>query len=86
LVVTGQRSIASFAAFSGRGIYSTKFTVSAAAVGRRLILDLGNVKDVAEVKVNVKLAATLLLRPYQTDITEFNQTKSSGDLGDECAL
>jgi len=44
------------------------------------------VKDVAEVKVNVKLAATLLLRPYQTDITEFNQTKSSGDLGDECAL
>jgi hypothetical protein len=59
--------------FSGRGIYTTNFTVSVADADRRLILDLGNVKDVAEVTLNGKAAATLLLRPYQTDITGFVQ-------------
>ncbi|MGD0740105.1 MAG: glycosyl hydrolase [Terracidiphilus sp.] len=54
--------------FSGRGVYSTTFTVAADA-GSRLILDLGNVREVAEVTVNGKHAATLLLRPYQVDIT-----------------
>ena len=58
---------------SGRGVYSTTFTVSGADAGRRLILDLGNVKDVAEVTINGKPAATLLLRPYQADITDFIQ-------------
>ena len=57
---------------SGRGIYSTAFTASA-DVGKRLILDLGNVKYVAEIAVNGKRVATLLLRPYQTDITDFVQ-------------
>jgi hypothetical protein len=56
---------------SGRGTYTTSFTVSATNAGSRLVLDLGNVKDVAEVTVNGKHAATLLLRPYQTDITDF---------------
>jgi len=56
--------------FSGRGSYLTTFTVSAADADSRHILDLGNVKDVAEVAVNGKHAATLLLRPYRTDITE----------------
>jgi glycosyl hydrolase family 106( putative alpha-L-rhamnosidase)/glycosyl hydrolase family 2 len=59
--------------FSGRGVYTTTFTVAADA-GSRLILDLGNVRDVAEVTVNGKQAATLLLRPYQVDITDFAQT------------
>ena len=63
--------------FSGRGICSTKFTMSTADVGKRLTLDLGNVRDVAEVEVNGKLAATLLLRPYQTNITEFVQPGQS---------
>ena len=58
---------------SGRGVYSTTFTVSAADAARRFILNLGNVKNVAEVTVNGKPAATLLLRPYQTDITGFVQ-------------
>jgi hypothetical protein len=58
---------------SGRGVYSTTFTVSAADAGKQLILDLGNVKNVAEIAVNGKPAATLLLRPYQTDITGFVQ-------------
>ena len=55
--------------FSGRGVYTTTFTVSAVGAGSRLILDLGNVRDVAEVTLNGKHAATLLLRPYRTDIT-----------------
>ena len=59
--------------FSGRGVYTTVFTMSAADAGRRLILDLGNVKNVAEIAVNRKPAATLLLRPYQADITDFVQ-------------
>ncbi len=56
--------------FSGRGVYTTTFTVARDA-GSRLILDLGNVREVAEVTVNGKHAATLLLRPYQVDVTEF---------------
>ena len=58
---------------SGQGAYSTTFSVTAADAGSRLILDLGNVKDVAEVTVNGNHAATLLLRPYQIDITDFAQ-------------
>jgi hypothetical protein len=58
---------------SGRGIYTTAFTVSAPDVGKQFILDLGNVKCVAEVAVNGKPTATLLLRPYQTDISDFVQ-------------
>jgi hypothetical protein len=56
--------------FSGRGVYTTTFTVTAEA-SNRLILDLGTVRDVAEVTVNGKHTATLLLRPYQVDITDF---------------
>jgi hypothetical protein len=59
--------------FSGRGVYATTFTVHDSGAGEQLILDLGNVRDVAEVSVNGKAAATLLLRPYQTDITDLIQ-------------
>jgi hypothetical protein len=57
--------------FSGSGTYSTSLMVSSADIGNRLILDLGNVKDVAEVAINGKHVATLLLRPYEADITDF---------------
>jgi hypothetical protein len=60
--------------FSGRGVYTTAFTVSARKAGSRLVLDLGQVKDVAEVMVNGKDVARLLLHPYQTDISDFVQT------------
>lgn len=53
--------------FSGRGVYTTTFSVADAS--GRLILDLGTVREVAEVAVNGKHAATLLLRPYQVEIT-----------------
>ena len=59
--------------FSGRGVYSTNFTLHRADAGERIILDLGNVRDVAEISVNGKPAATLLLRPYQVDITDLIQ-------------
>jgi hypothetical protein len=59
--------------FSGTGVYSTSFVVTGADGGRRLVLDLCNVRDVAEVTVNGKHAGTLLLRPYQTDITDLVQ-------------
>jgi hypothetical protein len=57
--------------FSGRGLYSTTFTAPASDPGQRLVLDLGTVRDVAEVAVNGKPVTTLLLRPYQADITSF---------------
>jgi hypothetical protein len=59
--------------FSGQGVYTTTFTMPSADSGAHFILDLGDVKDVAEVKVNGKSAATLLLRPYRTDISAFVQ-------------
>lgn len=55
-----------------RGEWGT-LDVPATEIGKRLILDLGNVRDVAEVMVNGKHAATLLLRPYQADISSFVQ-------------
>jgi hypothetical protein len=57
--------------FSGRGTYSTTFTLQAADTGSRLILDLGDVRDVADVAVNGKAVAGLLMRPYEADITDF---------------
>ncbi len=54
---------------SGRGIYSTTFSTKASDANDRIILDLGDVKDVAEVRINGKLVDTLLLRPYRIDIT-----------------
>lgn len=57
--------------FCGRGVYSTVFAAPRIDSGNRVLLDLGGVRDVAEVRINGKQVATLLLRPYQTDITEF---------------
>lgn len=59
--------------FSGRAVYTTTFSVARMDGDSRLVLDLGNVRDVAEVTVNGKPAGTLLLRPYETDITELVQ-------------
>ena len=56
--------------FSGRGVYLTSFVAETDA-RNQIILDLGNVKDVADVQVNGRHVASLLLRPYQIDITDF---------------
>jgi hypothetical protein len=56
--------------FSGRGVYTTTFMLPATSSGSRFILDLGTVRDVAEVKVNGKPAGTMLLRPCRVDVSE----------------
>jgi len=58
---------------SGRAVYTTTFSVDRMDADSWLVLDLGNVRDVAEVTVNGKAAGTLLLRPYEVDITDFVQ-------------
>ncbi len=58
--------------FSGRGTYQTQFTISPGMVGKdqKLLLNLGEVRDVAEVNVNGKAGPTLLMHPYAADITD----------------
>ncbi|GAB3412708.1 glycosyl hydrolase family 2 protein [Flindersiella endophytica] len=57
--------------FSGTATYTK--TVQAAAdwftTGARLVLDLGSVKDVAEVTVNGKSAGVLWCTPFRADVT-----------------
>lgn len=59
--------------FSGRGTYTTSFTVPEGFRENRIVLNLGDVREVAEVKLNGKGAGTLLLRPYEVDITDHVQ-------------
>jgi hypothetical protein len=56
--------------FSGRGQYTTAFDVPANFVSShpRILLDLGDVKDVAEISINGKTGPVLLLRPYRADV------------------
>ncbi len=56
--------------FSGHGTYSTGFHLDPIdLVGTRIELDLGGVRDVAEITVNGQTGPTLLLGPYRTDVT-----------------
>jgi hypothetical protein len=57
--------------FSGRGQYTTTFNLPAnyLASHPHILLDLGDVKDVAEISVNGKPGPALLLRPYRADVT-----------------
>jgi hypothetical protein len=56
-------------AFSGTAVYTVKFDLPASAVGSPLLLDLGVVEFVAEVKLNGKKVRTLWAPPYRTDIS-----------------
>lgn len=57
--------------FSGQGEYDTTFNVPAdwLASGRRVVLDLGSVKDAAKIVINGNPGPDLLIRPYEADIT-----------------
>ena len=58
--------------FSGTATYRKKIAVSAASLqGRRTVLDLGVMNDIAQVRVNGKDAGVLWYPPYTADITEF---------------
>ena len=55
--------------FSGTANYSKSFTLPKGAMaGTPLMLDLGNIGDVAEVRVNGKLVGTVWKAPYRLDI------------------
>lgn len=58
--------------FSGRGQYTTTFTVpeTLIAMHHPIVLDLGDVKDVAQISINGKPGPVLLLRPYRADVTQ----------------
>jgi hypothetical protein len=58
--------------FSGTAHYAIQFSLdSADLAGSRVELDLGLVRDVAEVRLNGAEGPTLLLRPYRTDVTQW---------------
>jgi hypothetical protein len=61
--------------FSGQGHYSLDFTLADRYLkpGLELDLDLGDVRDVAEVWINGRKATTLLLLPYRLDATPYLQ-------------
>jgi hypothetical protein len=57
--------------FSGTATYTTTVDVPAALrAGTRLVLDLGAVKELAEVSVNGKPVAVLWRPPFRADVTE----------------
>ena len=58
--------------FSGAATYERTINVPAEwrATGERIVLDLGRVGDVAEVRVNGKVAGTTWAPPYRVDITD----------------
>ncbi len=56
--------------FSGQGTYSTAFELdSIDLASARIELDLGVVRDVAEITVNGAPGPALLFRPFRTDVT-----------------
>ncbi len=54
--------------FSGRGDYRVEVEIPAG--NRRWMLDLGQVREIAEVKVNGAPAGVVWMRPYRLDLTE----------------
>ncbi|SDC68518.1 glycosyl hydrolase [Niabella drilacis] len=57
--------------YSGKGVYTTRFRITEEErKGRRILLDLGNVQDLAEIKVNGVNPVIKWCFPYRIDITE----------------
>jgi hypothetical protein len=54
------------------GLYTTNFVMekSILSEGKSIILDLGDVRESARVRINGKDAGTLFAVPFRTDITE----------------
>lgn len=57
--------------FSGIATYKNSFNLKAVTKNQVVQIDLGEVKNLAEVYVNGKKAATLWKQPFMTDITSF---------------
>ena len=60
-------------AFSGTATYETTFSVSKDQISKNLVLDLGKVDFIADVKVNGKSAGVLWTEPYSLNISDFIQ-------------
>jgi hypothetical protein len=56
--------------FSGTAAYDNTFTVSMLTKNARYLLDLGDVKNIAEVVVNGKTVGTVWKKPFRLDITD----------------
>lgn len=65
------REIPQLKTFSGNAKYSTKFSISQSDLNSkyRIELDLGSVKDAAQVSINGADAGSLEVRPFAVDIT-----------------
>ncbi len=60
-------------AFSGTATYEASFTIDKGQLGKELVLDLGKVDFIADVKVNGKSAGVLWTEPYSLNIKDFIQ-------------
>jgi hypothetical protein len=59
--------------FSGTAMYQTHVDVTAKQLQSAIVLDLGEVKNLAEVIVNGKVVDTLWKPPFKTDVSRFLQ-------------
>jgi hypothetical protein len=59
--------------FSGMAVYEKKINIKAQelTVNKRILLDLGELYDIAELEINGEKAGVLWLPPYRTDISSF---------------
>ncbi|MBR5174512.1 MAG: hypothetical protein IKW89_01115 [Bacteroidales bacterium] len=60
-------------AFSGTATYEASFTVDNSMTGKAMVLDLGKVDFIADVKVNGKNAGVRWTEPYSLDISDLVQ-------------
>jgi len=56
--------------FSGTATYRKKISIDTAYLKERTILNLGDMNDIAEIRINGKSAGVLWYPPYRADITE----------------
>lgn len=56
--------------FSGTATYRTTVKLPELPAGKRFVLDLGNVREMAKVKVNGKYAGGVWTAPYTVDVTD----------------
>ncbi len=64
--------------FSGTAVYENSFILNVKSEKETILLDLGDLRDVAEVFVNEKSAGILWKKPYQVDITKLVKPGTNG--------
>ncbi|MCE5268054.1 MAG: hypothetical protein LLG00_09230 [Planctomycetaceae bacterium] len=55
--------------YSGKAVYKKAFTIDERSKGRRLFLNLGDVKDLVDVRLNGRAVAVLWCPPWRVEIT-----------------